>query len=76
VTDLSALAVKQLELAEDVAQAAGEVRRVADHNTESTRTVETAFAEQRRRGQALEQSSRTLAELAGDLAQVTRRFRL
>ncbi|MCK6573300.1 methyl-accepting chemotaxis protein [Myxococcota bacterium] len=76
MADLSALAIKQLELAEDVAQAAGEVRRVADHNTESTRTVETAFTEQRRRGQALEVSSRTLAEIAGELAQVTRRFRL
>jgi len=74
--DLSTLAIKQLELAEDVTQAAGEVRQVADHNTESTRTVETAFTEQRRRGQALEDASRTLAEIAGELAQVTRRFRL
>ena len=76
VADLSTLAVGQLKLAEEVVQAAGEVRRVADHNAESTRSVESSFGEQRRRGQALESSSRQLAVLAGELAQVTRRFRL
>lgn len=76
VSDLSTLAVGQLKLAEDVVQAAGEVRRVAEHNAESTRGFEAAFSEQRRRSQDLERSSRQLAGLAGELAQVTRRFRL
>lgn len=76
VTDLSTLAVGQLKLAEGVVQAAAEVRRVADHNAESTRSVESAFGEQRRRGQVLETSSKQLAVLAGELTQVTRRFRL
>lgn len=76
VSDLSTLAVGQLKLAEEVVQAAGEVRRVADHNAESTRSVEASFGEQRRREKALEQSSRQLAVLAGELTQVTRRFRL
>lgn len=76
VGDLSSLAVGQLKLAEDVVQAAGDVRRVAEHNAESTRGFEAAFAEQRRRSQGLERASRQLASLAGELAQVTRRFRL
>lgn len=76
VSDLSVLATGQLKLAEDVAQAAGEVRRVADHNTESTRAVESAFSEHRRRSQELERSSKQLLTLAQELAQVARRFRL
>lgn len=76
VSSLSELTRTQLELAVEVVAVADDVRRGAERIAEATRTVEAASSEQRRRSVTLEDSARTLSDLAAELDSVAGGFRL
>ncbi len=76
VTSLSELTRTQLGLADEVVNAAEDVRQVADHTVSATHRVEEASSEQRRRSLELGASARQLAELAAELDRVAGRFHL